>query len=577
MAYGVSRGGMDPRRIHVIPRELADHGGDGAVLAWVEARDPDLVGFTCSMWNLRRNAWLAGKIRTALPRTRTLAGGPEIAPGQPVLSDPVFDALVLGEGERAFLEVLRDLRGSGRLRRLYREGPLLALDDVPNPYLAGTMERLPHDPLYLETVRGCAHRCSYCFYGKSYPGLRFFPRRVVREIFPWARAHGVPEIYVMDPSFTGAPRWEERLRLMASLNESRIPLHTEIRLEAVTDDRRADLFAEAGFRSVEAGLQSTNARALKAVNRSWRREAFLRGARLLRERGIVVKTGIILGLPEDGTADFAATLDFLAESGLSRDAEIYPLSVLPGTVLRKEAAARGIRFLSWPPYWVLSTPNLSESDMRASIREAEGRFGIDFFPPVPPHFRDECGGFAGFIDLRRQAAFEETRAQPQRLANSLTLLLAARQLRIPGFGEALGAWFLRVTPNSLFQVVVESDSPLAPEDEDMLGEAFHEPGHWFNQAHLFSPDPQGRFSVRLFRLAKGSDAAAVIARSRAAGETADLVMRAGPRLLEKGRPTLRAEMPFLLVERGMDGRTRRRIENLYRCHERLLLEADRPV
>jgi len=73
------------------------------------------------------------------------------------------------------------------------------------------------------------------------------PASRLQAILPWAREHGVPEIYVMDPCFNNAAAWRERLKLIASLNQGRIPLHTEIRLESI-DASSAALLAEAGFR-----------------------------------------------------------------------------------------------------------------------------------------------------------------------------------------------------------------------------------------------------------------------------------------------------------------------------------------
>jgi len=95
------------------------------------------------------------------------------------------------------------------------------------------------EPVYLETLRGCPHRCSYCFYGKQFPNVRHFPEDVLPAVFALARERGAPEIYLLDPSFTSARGLEQRLAGLASLNPTGIPLHAELRLEAISRRPRA--------------------------------------------------------------------------------------------------------------------------------------------------------------------------------------------------------------------------------------------------------------------------------------------------------------------------------------------------
>ena len=569
--------------IAVIPRSLADHGGDAAILHWIRSIGPSLVGFTASMWNLQRNIWLAERIKSASPETLVMMGGPEIVSGASVLASPFVDSFAIGEGEAAFVEAIGDAAAGRGLRRVYESAAPLDLALVPDPYLSGAMEREPDDPLYLETMRGCAHRCSYCHYAKALPGLRFFPRERLRQILPWAIAHDVPEIYLMDPSFTSAPGWEERLRLIASLNTRGIPLHAEIRLESVTRER-AELLREAGLRSVEVGLQSTSARALRAVNRAWRKDAFARGAGLLRQMGIVVKTGIILGLPEDTPESFAATVDFLDAEGLAADMEVYPLAVLPGTALRGEAAERGIRFMPWPPWEVLATPTMSAEELLAAIRGIEERFGTEFFPPVLPRFRNAHDGLIEFIDLRPgradcaragQPPAADLLAHPERLANSLTLLLDAAVVESSELLDDLAARLLRLSPHSLFQLVIASDAPISPAALERAAEAFHYPAHYFNQANWFNDDPQGRFSIRLFRLASRAAAADALA-SGQTGEACECIVHFHPDLLSRGERLLE-ERPLLLLDGPVAPAAERELATLYRGLERMLLVSDLPL
>lgn len=574
--------------VRLLPRPLADHGGDRLLLDWLSGRsggeEAGLVGFTCYLWNLERSLALARRLKEARPGVRIVFGGPEIAAGAPVLGQAAVDAFVLGEGESVFAGLLGSWREGRELPRC-TPAPLADLAALPNPYAAGALEARAGEPLYLESLRGCPQRCSYCFYGKQFPGVRRFPEAHAEQAFARAREAGVPEVYLMDPSFTAAGGLQERLRRLVQINRTRLPLHAELRLEAVTPET-AGLMREAGFKSVEAGLQSTNPQALRAVHRGWDRSAFLRGAELLREQGIAIRTGIILGLPRDTLEGFAATLEFLRAHGLAEGAEVYPLSVLPGTELRERSAELGLEFMGLPPYWVLRTDALSEEDLFRAVRLAEEALDGELFPPILPRFSDPAPGITGFLDLRggtpaavlhALTLIQRGAADPStlRLANCVTLLLEAFQLDDPerlADLEHLGARLLEHNPFSLFQLVLEGPEVPSVERAGRLAEAFHNPKHFFERSRYYQDDVQERFSARLFLLTAEPAAA-----RRCLEEPLpfDLILSCTPRLLRVGRELLE-EHPLLLVDRELPEAERREVRALYRGWEKLVLFRERP-
>ena len=558
------------------PAELANSGGDPALLDWLDQGDFDLVGFSTYLWNLERSLWLARQLKQRRPGVRLVLGGPEIVTGQPVLSDPGVDSFVLGEGEPAFLQLLDELGEGGRLARFYRAPGLADLAALPNPYLRGVLEIRPDQPVYLETMRGCPYRCSYCFYGKQYSAVRSYPDDLLPAIFARAQAAGAREIYFMDPSFNAAAGLEERLARIARLNRTAIPLHTEIRLEAV-NPAVATLFAQAGFVSVEVGLQSTNPRALRAIRRHWNRERFLRGHELLRRQGVEVRTGIILGLPWDGLEELDATLSFLIDHDLTSGLEVYPLALLPGTELRDRAADLGLGFMAMPPYWVTSTNRLSEEQLLAAVGLVEERLDSELFPPVVPRFRDpgEGGapapGLKGYLDLRAPPGLAANLEGPTRLAASVTLHLRSSQLEDGARLAALQTLAARLRdshPFGLFQIVIEGEKVPPWEPARRLAERLASPGHLFERSRSLQQDLQGCFSARLFHLT-GSLAAA--RRHYERPVPFDLILRWRPGLAELG-PDLLAEHPLLLMAGSLSEADRESLASAYRGFEKLLLE-----
>jgi hypothetical protein len=585
LAAGFLKACLPPARrgaVSILPRELARHGGDGAILDWLANQEPGLVGFSCYLWNLERSLWLAARLKERVASARVVFGGPEITEGRPLLASQAVDAFVQGEGEPVFPALLAGLEAAGAVRPLPRftRAPLASLEEVPNPYAAGTLEARADEPLYLETLRGCPHRCRYCFYGKQFPSVRRFPEAILPAVFALARERGVPEIYLMDPSFTSARGLEERLTRLASLNPTAIPLHAELRLEAVTP-QAARLMREAGVASVEAGLQSVNRAALASVGRGWRREAFLRGAGLLRAQGITIRTGVILGLPGDTLEGFAGTLEFLQAHGLADAAEVYPLAVLPGTQLREQAAALGLSYMPLPPYWVLRTPGCSEMDLFRGVRLAEEMLAGELFPPIVPRFADPAPGITACLDLRAGSPaaslrclqlLERAAADPAslHLANSLTLLLSSGQIANAASLDELrrlGERLLAANPFALFQLVIEGAEPPPPEPALRLAEAFHNPGNYFDRSRYYQEDLQGRFSARLYHLTADLSAAR---RHYEQMPPFDLIVEYTPRLLSSARDVLE-EHPILLIRHSLKPEEKKELREIYKGLAKLLV------
>lgn len=565
-AFALHSGVVSNDDITILPREIANNAGDAAILKWVIEENPDVVGFTSYMWNIGRNLVLARKIKKQKPDIRIILGGPEINPGHWALESRHIDSFFLGEGEQAFVDFLRDREEGKPLKRIYQTRGPVDLKTVPNPYLKKVLVPYEKEPMFLETMRGCPYLCKYCFYSKSFAALRFFPGEHLAELFALARDHGVPEIYLMDPSFNVTPGLKEKLEHIKTLNPTRIPIHTEIRLESVTPGI-ARLMKDAGFASVEAGLQSINTKSLAAIGRNWNRERFIRGAGLLQEPGIDIKTGVILGLPYDTMEDFGLTLDFVRDLNLEESMEIYPLSLIPGTQLRDEATMLGMTYMKHPPYWVLSTEYMGQKDIKRTIEMVEHKLEIEFFPPIIPRFENVYPDYIHFLDLRENAAPQLGALQrhPERVSGSLTVLMNEKT----GIHrmEALGRALLRDNACTLVQLVIDRDTIPPEDDVRRLIDVFYHPNHYFNHIHHYKIDTQGRSSLRLFHLTADLEMAESYHHHP---YPYDLVLRYSPELLERGRDILE-EKPILLVDSPIKKRQVDELKQIYHGFENFLI------
>ncbi|MGD2088724.1 MAG: radical SAM protein [Candidatus Aminicenantes bacterium] len=404
---------------------------------------------------------------------------------------------------------------------------------------------------------------------ESYSSMRFFPEEYVPKLFAMARHYQVPELYFMDPSFNVTPQLKEKLERIQHLNTTGIPIHTEIRLEGVTKDI-AQLMKKAGFRSVEAGLQSVNEKSLAAINRNWDKEKFIRGAQLLQEQGIDVKTGIILGLPYDDLNDLEQTLDFVIDLNLAESMEIYPLSLIPGTQLRDEAQSMGITYMAHPPYWVLSTQYMSQKDLKFAVEMMENKLGIEFFPPIIPRFKNIYPDYLHFLDLREKdkinTQLNVLYRHPERIGRSLTILTGEGN-DITKLVE-LGRWLQKVSPFTLVQLVMDRNTILPDEDIQCLSDAFYYPHHYFNHIHHYKADSQRQYSLRFFHLTDNLEMAeSYLYQPR----YCDLILRYTPGTIEKARDILQ-EKPILLVEGPIHEEELTELKRIYQGFENFLVK-----
>ena len=171
--------------------------------------DFDVVMFGNYMWNEKLNLYYASLAKKINPNVLVVLGGPnvsmvEASRAEFLRANRDIDLMVLGDGEIPSVEILETFSRSNLdidavknakldncLAYDHVDDTLLvgepvdarlgvtrsSLDDIPSPYLSGTMDVLLEDgciPL-LESNRGCPYRCTYCQQGTSYfSKVRFF-------------------------------------------------------------------------------------------------------------------------------------------------------------------------------------------------------------------------------------------------------------------------------------------------------------------------------------------------------------------------------------------------------------------
>jgi hypothetical protein len=494
-----------------LPPSLTSAASVPALAHWAVGLKPQVIVATLYLWNVERTIRLVNLLKEALPGLQALAGGPETAGDfQSRFPRHPFDWVHDGEGEGAFAAVLDHILRHGAKAR----EPLLAaaagapglvsLEKIPSPYLTDLLPLAPDGSAWVETMRGCPFGCAYCYYGKSFPEMRWFPEKWLEDHLAWAHGQKASEIYLLDPSFQISPGLEERLRRIAQWNRPAIPLHTEARVDRMTPQLAAG-FARAGFRSMETGLQSIHAHVLKTIRRAGDAEKFSRGARMLLDQAIRIQTDVILGLPRDTPQGFLATVEFLARENLKEGVAVYPLLGLPGTALREKAREWGIRFRGRPPYQVESTPFFGPESLRAAVEEAERILDLGLYPVHLPDLTPREGPheLVGVVevDLGRHGPVGLDTETVHRLIQCPVILFEWKGSSPPWDRiRAWGAWQKELLPHILPFWGLRAESKFSVfQLEKTLG-ALHDPDSYQAGVWSLCPDPYLRLSCRPFVL-----------------------------------------------------------------------------
>ncbi|MFH0822819.1 MAG: radical SAM protein [Pseudomonadota bacterium] len=566
--------------VDILEPRIVDVLGDKGLARKIVERSPDVLALSLYVWNVRRSLFLASAVKRCLPETRVLVGGPEVTPDNAwIQSHPAVDAGVFGEGESRIASVL-DRLSDGKTSLAAIPGTFFRTSDgvridtsaprpwnpegCPYPYLDGRIGPSADGTIFVETVRGCPFRCRYCYYHKAYSTVRNHGDEAVRAIldFSYSPDSAVRDIYLMDPSFNARRGFEKILKIMAGGRSKKdIAVHTELRADLLTG-ADVELLREAGLKSAEVGLQTIGARPLRAAGRASDPEKVARGVHLLKDAGIRVTTGIILGLPEDSPQGFQRTMEWLKSRGAYSEVHPFVLSILPGTDFRSNAADLGLVYDPRPPYYVVSTPSFPRDAFQSALLECETAFDMEMDHIPPPSLVDR--GPQVVTDLSRSAYISkwilsygpssETEANPHQVAVQSTdpFTIWFRRFSTGKARHAMGSTIRALSesnPHTILHVVLESSPPLPGSFTDELIAAASDPGSYVNRAYSPLYGEGDVVSVNFWVILPWSDNEAEREGMRAPwGEEASIVWDVGDELPED----INNAEGFCLVSRSSD-------------------------
>lgn len=373
--------------------------------------DPEMVGMTIHATAAHHTSLkIASKIKEMKPDTTIVAGGHQATFVPLDLLRGGFDVVVLGEGDRAIVEIAEAIRDRKNFREIpgilfnERTGGKTEIVETRHRELIPDLDTLPF-PAYdlvdrslytfktfggdsvaaIETSRGCPYACDFCSVTPTWGNVwRNKSNERILEEMDIVRRLGYKWVFFVDDIFVVRPNVNRRMELFGSMIDrgyDDINWIVQMRADVTAANplliRRG---SDAGMRIAFMGIESGSQEILKKLHKGILTSQSVRAVQTLDENGVIVLLGMMLGAPYETLADMLTTIKFsykLMEAGA--DAVQFSIyTPLPGTRIFKDSLEKCKLFtLDWSRYDIL-TP-VVETKVNPAIIQMLQMFGNHSF------------------------------------------------------------------------------------------------------------------------------------------------------------------------------------------------------
>ena len=248
------------------------------------------------------------------------------------------DALVLGEGEGVWPEVLRDFQ-HGALKPIYRGRAQMDLDALPFP----RRELIRHPERYVTTkvisaTRGCPNTCTFCAAGVGL--IKKYRKRSVKKVIEeLEQVPGKIADFVDDNTGWDKEYFKELLRAMIPL---RLKWSTAVNVNTLEDQELVDLAAKSGCYSLGVGFESLSPEVLASICKERTNEPkhYAEYIRRVQAAGMAAWGSFIIGFDGDTKESLKELVDFINRTHLEI-ADVYTLIPYPGSVIYRQYRDQG--------------------------------------------------------------------------------------------------------------------------------------------------------------------------------------------------------------------------------------------
>lgn len=345
------------------------------ILEGIIEEKPDVVAFSCYIWNMEFVNRLAELIKLVDPNIEILYGGPEVSyEGKEFLENHPGEYVIVGEGEETFREFVLYKLGEGKIEYIKglnykRDGkvfenpkrPEMDMNELVFPYTYE--EDINNKIVYYEASRGCPFKCKYCLSSVMH-GVRFLDVERVKKELKYFMERGLKLVKFVDRTFNCNREYTVELLKYLSEQDTETRFHFEVAADLLTEEQIEILNnAPKGRFQLEVGVQTTNNEVLHNINRYITYENIKEKVlKVASGKNVMQHLDLIAGLPGEDLDSFKKSFNDV-HAIRPDEIQLGFLKLLKGSSMREEAEKWGIVYSPYAPYEIIRSKDISYEEL----------------------------------------------------------------------------------------------------------------------------------------------------------------------------------------------------------------------
>lgn len=337
-------------------------------------KKPGIIGFGVYIWNSIETLEVVRMIKLVQPDITIILGGPEISfetTSQELYK--IADHVITGQADIAFAETCRQLLNNTVPPKLHSPLPI-DINELASPYPEYTTDDLANRVIYVEASRGCPFKCEFCLSSLDKTATAFDLDNFLGQM-QHLLDRGARHFKFVDRTFNLKIDSSRRILeffLKAIENEQKaLFLHFELIPDRLPDALKELLprFPE-GCLQFEIGIQSFNVEVQQRISRKQQHERTCENLQWLRNHTKAhIHADLIFGLPGESLQSFGEGFDQLVSLD-PQEIQVGILKRLRGTPITRHTESFDMRYMSTPPYRILSNNDVNFEEVQRMIRFA---------------------------------------------------------------------------------------------------------------------------------------------------------------------------------------------------------------
>ena len=345
------------------------------ILEGIIEEKPDVVAFSCYIWNMEFVNRLAELIKLVDPNIEILYGGPEVSyEGKEFVENHKGEYVIVGEGEKTFREFVLYKLGEGKIEDIKglnykRDGkvfenpkrPEMDMNELVFPYTYE--EDINNKIVYYEASRGCPFKCKYCLSSVMH-GVRFLDVERVKKELKYFMERGLKLVKFVDRTFNCNREYTVELLKYLSEQDTETRFHFEVAADLLTEEQIEILNnAPKGRFQLEVGVQTTNNEVLHNINRYITYENIKEKVlKVASGKNVMQHLDLIAGLPGEDLESFKKSFNDV-HAIRPDEIQLGFLKLLKGSSMREEAEKWGIVYSPYAPYEIIRSKDISYEEL----------------------------------------------------------------------------------------------------------------------------------------------------------------------------------------------------------------------